>query len=121
MRADIKQQLEQELDRLFAVYRRSFHDIEPSTQFLAGVWRKIEARRPLDWLTLVLIWSPRLAMASALAAGMLTLAVWLPERAARAAAVLEGGYIEALTVETLDADEAAMWSLAGLEMQANRD
>jgi hypothetical protein len=37
--------LEQELDELFRAYRRSFADVDASSEFMPGVWEKIEARR----------------------------------------------------------------------------
>lgn len=39
---------EQELDRLFAACRSADVEIEPSVEFDAALWRKIEAARPLS-------------------------------------------------------------------------
>jgi hypothetical protein len=37
--------LEPELDELFRAYRQSFGDVDATSEFMPGVWAKIEARR----------------------------------------------------------------------------
>ena len=108
------EQREQELDQLFAAAQRAFPaEIEPSPEFLSGVWARIEAARPTNWLALVERWSPRVAIAGLAAAALMTSALWLPSSARRQATVLDKSYIETLTVDSLDEHDGAMWLLAG--------
>jgi len=44
----MSQPLDRDLDRLFAAYRDSTADVEPSGAYVAGVWRKIEEARPVS-------------------------------------------------------------------------
>jgi len=102
-----------ELDEVFAAYREATPAPEPSPDFLAQVWRRIEERRPAQWLDLIRVWSPRLAAASALTAGLLTYSTWITERAARVEAVANQTYVEALTADSLDEHDEALWTIAG--------
>jgi len=107
---------EQELNELFARARAAYPDeIEPSPEFLAGVWARIEAVRPTDWLAVIERWSPRIAFAGIAAAALMTAAVWIPEQAERHAAAVESSYLEALAADSMDEHDGAMWVLAGLK------
>lgn len=110
---------EQELSRLFAKYRDAIPDIEPSPDFLAGVWQRIEANRPTSW-TALLQWAPRVAAAGALAAAILIASVWIPAQQKRQQEVLDHSYVEALTVDSLDEHDTALWIMAGDKLAAKR-
>jgi hypothetical protein len=106
---------ERELDALFAQARTAFPaEIEPSPEFLSGVWAKIEAARPTDWLAVIERWSPRVALAGLAAAVVMTVSVWAPKDARERALVLDQGYIEVLSADSMDEHDGAMWALAGL-------
>lgn len=109
----MRQQDEGKLDRLFAAYRDATPEIEPSPEFLASVWRKIEEQRPSSWLNALGFWSPRVAALGVLAAGALAFSTWLDQTNHREAAVLESSYVEKLTVDSLDEHDQALWVLAG--------
>ena len=84
--------------------------------FLAGVWAKIEAARPTDWLAVIERWSPRIAFAGVAAAALLTASVWIPgQHAQRHSAAVDQSYVDALTVDSMDEHDGAMWTLAGLK------
>lgn len=116
----MQENLDRELDRLFERYRASIPEIDGSPRFLQGVWQRIEAERRLSWLTSVRSWSPRVAAAAGLAAAVLTAAVWFPEQARREREVLGQSYLETLTVESLDEQDAALWTIAGDRLAAKR-
>ena len=85
---------DRDLDAFFAAYREACPDPEAGPEFMPGLWRRIEARRPDAWLTL-----RRVAQTWALAAMALTLligAVLMPQFQADP---LEGTYLEALAEE----------------------
>ncbi|MBI1356285.1 MAG: hypothetical protein GC160_18240 [Acidobacteria bacterium] len=108
------EQREQELDQLFRAAQDAFpEELDPSPEFLAGVWARIEASRPTDWLAVIERWSPRIAVAGVAAAAIMSSALWFPNHAAQHAAVVDKSYIEALTVDSLDEHDGAMWILAG--------
>ncbi len=109
----MRQELNRELDRLFAAYRDATSGLEASPEFLAGVWRKIEQRRPAAWLTALGLWSPRLAAVGALAAALLMLSSWPADRRQREAAIIERTYVEALIADSMDEHDEALWTLAG--------
>lgn len=111
---------EQELDRLFANYRSAIPELEPAPEFLASVWRRIEVHRSSSWLTILRPWAPRVAVAGALAAALLTASVWIPARQQRQEAVLDHGYLEALTVDSLDEHDSALWIMAGDRLAGKR-
>lgn len=111
---------EQELDQLFAKYRAAIPEIEPSPEFLANVWNKIEENRSSGWLSILQQWSPRIALAGGLAAALLTASVWIPAQQERQEAVLDQTYIEALTVDSLDEHDGALWIMAGDRLAAKR-
>lgn len=107
---------EQELDALFAQAKTAFPaEIEPSPEFLAGVWARIEAARPTDWLAMIERWSPRIALAGVAAAMIMAASVWIPQAADQRAAAIDSSYIEALTFDSMDEHDGAMWTLAGLK------
>jgi hypothetical protein len=111
---------EQELDRLFAAYRESMPEPEPSAEFLANVWRRIEENRSSIWTAVLQAWAPRVAAVGVLAAVLLTASVWIPQERARQDAILNESYIEALTVDSLDEHDGALWILAGDRLAAER-
>jgi len=107
---------EQELDALFARAKDAFPDeIEPSPEFLAGVWSRIEAARPTDWLAVIERWSPRIALAGVAAALVMAVSVWTPSHTGQHAAAIDSSYVEALTFDSMDEHDGAMWQLAGLK------
>ena len=109
----MSQENNRKLDRVFAAYREATSNIDSSPQFLAGVWRRIEEQRPVGWLNVLGIWSPRLAAAAVAAAALLTFSTWLDHAIQREQAVLESSYVEALTADSLDEHDEALWVLAG--------
>ena len=112
----MSQQNEQELDALFAKARTAFPDeIEASPEFFSAVWARIEAARPTDWLAVIERWSPRIALAGLAAAVMITASVWIPSHADQHALAVDSSYIEALTFDSMDEHDGAMWTLAGLK------
>ncbi len=111
---------EQELDRLFVAYRDAIPDLEPSPEFLANVWRKIEDSRPSLWTSALQHWAPRIAGVGVLAAALLTASVWIPQQRERQDALLDGSYLEALTVDSLDEHDGALWIMAGDRLAAER-
>jgi hypothetical protein len=111
---------EQELDQLLAAYRDSMPDLEPSPDFLAQVWRRIEANRPSLWAVVLQAWAPRMAMAGVLGAVLLTASVWIPERQAERDLLLDRSYIEILTVDSLDEHDGAQWIIAGNRLASER-
>ncbi len=109
----MKQNLERQLDELFAASRRAFPDFEPSGNFLADVWRRIDEQRQPSWMQLVLAWSPRVAVASAVLAVVLSFSTRVHKQRQLSEDLLNQSYVGALTVDSLDADDGAMWTLAG--------
>jgi hypothetical protein len=108
-----RQQLDEELGRLFESYGRSVPEIDASPDFLPGIWRKIEQRRALGWLAPLLLWSPRLAAAGTLAAAILVGALWLSSRAMIDSVLLEESYVDALTADSMDEHDGSLWLQAG--------
>jgi hypothetical protein len=107
---------EREIDALFAKARTAYPtEIEPSPEFLSGVWAKVEAARPTDWLAVIERWSPRIALAGLAAAVMMTVSVWAPNDARERALALQTGYLEALSADSMDKHDGAMWLLAGMK------
>ena len=115
----MKSRLEQELDQLFSRYRAAIPDLEPSPDFLSGVWKRIEENRPTSW-TAILSWAPRVAAAGALAAIVLIASVWIPAQQEQQDEVLNHSYVEALTVDSLDEHDGALWIMAGDRLAAKR-
>ena len=111
---------EQELDRLFAAYRDALPDPQPSSDFLASIWRRIEESRPSIWTSVLQYWAPRVAVAGILAAVLLTASVWIPQRHERHQAALDQSYLDTLTVESLDEHDGALWIMAGDRLAAKR-
>lgn len=101
------------LDRVLAAYRDATSEIEPSPEFLASVWRKIEEQRPVAWLTALGFWSPRVAAAGVAAAALLAFSTWIDRASDRKQAVLESTYVEKLTADSMDEHDQALWVLAG--------
>ncbi len=110
---------EQELDRLLARYRDAIPELEPSAEFLSQVWRRIEDSRPTSW-TAIVHWAPRVAAAGALAAVLLAASAWIPDQQRRQQAVLESSYVEALTADSLDEHDEALWIMAGDRLAGKR-
>ncbi|MCB1018348.1 MAG: hypothetical protein H6509_05645 [Bryobacterales bacterium] len=110
------------MDQLFASYRDAIPELEPSPEFLSNVWRRIEERRGFVWTSLLRRWAPRVAAVSALATVLLTASVWIPQQQQQAheEAVLDRGYIEALTVGSLDEHDGALWIMAGDRLATRR-
>jgi hypothetical protein len=111
---------EHELDQLLAAYRDAIPDLEPSPEFLANVWRRIEANRPSIWTAVLQAWAPRVAAAGVLGAALLTASVWIPQRRAQRDLLLDRSYIEALTVDSLDEHDGALWIIAGDRLASER-
>ena len=109
----MRDHLERQLDELFAAARRAFPEIEPSPEFLAQVWRRIEERGQPSWLQLIPGWSAKLAVASAVAAFVLSFSAYLERQQRISEDLLDRSYVDALTVDSLDEDDSAMWTLAG--------
>jgi hypothetical protein len=101
------------LERLFAAYRAALSDIEPSPQFLPGIWQKIDAARPVSWVFPLQQFAIRLVAASALAAAILTGSAMLTTpRRAPDAEELGATYVDVLTVASMDEDEGLLWQQA---------
>ena len=111
---------EQELDRLFAKYRAAMPELEASPEFVANVWRRIEEARPSIWTSMLQHWAPRFAALGAAAAVLLTVSTWIPQQQQRRESVLDRSYLEALTVDSLDEHDGALWMLAGDRLAARR-
>jgi hypothetical protein len=101
------------LDRLFAAYRAVLSDIEPTPQFLPGIWQRIDAAKPVSWLFPLQQFAVRLVAASALAAAILTASAMLtsPQRPPDAED-LGATYVDVLTVASMDEDESVLWQQA---------
>ncbi len=101
------------LDRLFATYRAALPDVEPTPQFLPGIWQKIDAAKPVSWVFPLQQFAVRLVAASALAAAILTGSVMLstPHRMSDAEE-MGATYIDVLTVASMDEDEGVLWRQA---------
>ena len=110
----MRQDRNHRLERLFEQYREATHAPEPSSDFLAQVWARIESRRPVAWLDLLDVWAPRWIAAGLTAAALLSFGAWSFEREAEAAAVVRQSYVEALTADTMDEHDEALWTLAGV-------
>lgn len=104
--------LEQDLDRMFAAAREHEPQVDPSPEFMALLWRKIEENRPQSWLNLIKQWSPRLAAVAAAAAITLTLAMNFTD-SAMSDEMLESTYVDVLTADSMDEHDQALWTLAG--------
>ena len=104
---------EERLDRLFAAYRQTFGEIEVSANFMPNLWAKIEQSRPVGWLGLIRAWSPRLAAAGAAAAILLSVSLRVQQQARPERALLQNTYVDALTLDSMDEHDNALWTLAG--------
>jgi hypothetical protein len=103
------------LGRLFAAYREACPDLEGSANFVPRVWEAIERSRPASWIFPLRLWARRLVMSATLATGLLIgyLAVWQrPAVTTPTADVLEASYLDVLTAESLDEQDAEFWRLA---------
>jgi hypothetical protein len=101
------------LDGLFAAYRAALSDVEPTPQFLPGIWQRIDAAKPVSWIFPLQQFAVRLVAASALAAAILTGSAMLtsPHRAPDAEE-LGATYVDVLTVASMDEDENLLWQQA---------
>jgi hypothetical protein len=99
------------LDRLFAAYRAALPDLEPTPQFLPGIWQRIDAAKPVSWVFPMRQFAMRLVAASALAAAVLTASAMLTNVPHRAADAEELGatYVDVLAVASMDEDEGVLW------------
>jgi hypothetical protein len=99
------------LDRIFAAYRNALADVEPSPQFLPGIWQRIDASKPVSWIFPLQQFAVRLVAASALAAAILTGSAMLSGPAHRVADAEELGatYVDVLTVASMEEDEGVVW------------
>lgn len=86
---------DRQLDNLFAAYRDASEPLTDSTDFLPGLWQKIEARRSpsFSWMQ----WSRRLLAGAAGACLLLALAAWNP--------IEESSYYQTTYVDVLDEDQ----------------
>ena len=102
------------LCRLFAAYREACPDLEGSANFVPNVWEAIERSRPASWVFPLRFWARRLVMSATLATGLLIgyLALWQGPAATPTADVLETSYLDVLTAESLDEQDAEFWRLA---------
>lgn len=102
------------LARLFAAYREACPDLEGSANFVPNVWEAIERSRPASWVFPLRFWARRLVMSATLATGLLIgyLAVWQGPAPGPTADVLEASYLDVLTAESLDEQDAEFWRLA---------
>jgi hypothetical protein len=101
------------LGRLFAAYRDACPDLAGSANFVPHVWEAIERSRPASWVFPLRFWARRLVMSATLATSLLIgyLAVWQGP-AASTADVLDASYLDVLTAESLDEQDAEFWRLA---------
>lgn len=97
------------LDRLFAAYRAALSDIEPTPQFLPGIWQRIDAAKPSSWIFPMRLFAVRLVAASALAAAILTGSAMFTTQRALDAEDLGTSYVDVLTIASMDEDESALW------------
>jgi hypothetical protein len=102
------------LGRLFAAYREACPDPEGSANFVPHVWEAIERSRPASWVFPLRVWARRLVVSATLAASLLIgyLALWQRPVPAPTADVMEASYLDVLTAESLDDQDAEFWRLA---------
>jgi hypothetical protein len=100
------------LDRLFAAYRAALADVEPTPQFLPGIWQKIDAAKPVSWVYPMRQFAMRLVAASALAAAILTGTAMSTRHRVADAEELGATYVDVLTVASMDEDEGVLWQQA---------
>ena len=102
------------LGRLFAAYREACPDLEGSANFVPHVWEAIDRSRPASWVFPLRVWARRLVMSATLATSLLIgyLAVWQRPAVPPTADVLEASYLDVLTAESLDEQDAEFWRLA---------
>lgn len=103
---------DRDLDRTFAAYRAATPEFEPSPRFLAGIWERIEATRPVAWLAPLRLWGLRLAAAAAVVAILLSGYVKYTVAASNDIDVLSTTYADVLTADSLDEHDQALWVLA---------
>jgi hypothetical protein len=110
----MQQEQETILDRIFEIYRELTGDIESSPYFLANIWRGIELRKQENrsWMTYLVAWSPRLAIASAAVALLLIASVWIPFGASNEVVLLDSSYVDVLAQNSMDEQDDALWRLA---------
>jgi hypothetical protein len=110
----MKPDLDERLDRLFAAYRESLPEIEPTPQFLPGIWQKIDSAKPMGWLFPLQRFAVRVVAGAALAAAVLTgSAIYTSRSSPVDADELGANYIDVLTLASIDEDEGVLWMQAG--------
>jgi len=102
------------LESLFAAYRSACPDPRDSPDFVPRVWAAIESSRPVSWIFPLRLWAQRLALGASLAAALLIGYVTVLQQAPANLDLLEAGQMDALTVESLDEQDAAFWQLASM-------
>ena len=102
----------QALDRAFTAYRAATPEIEPSPRFMAGIWERIEATRPVAWLAPLRLWGIRLAAAAAVVTILLSGYVKYTVATSNDIDVLNTTYADVLTADSLDEHDRALWVLA---------
>lgn len=103
---------DQALDRVFTLYRAATPEFEASPRFLAGIWERIEATRPVAWLAPLRLWGTRLAAAAAVVTILLAGYVKYTVATGSDIDVLNTTYADVLTADSLDEHDQALWVLA---------
>lgn len=108
----IPHESDRDLDRAFAAYRAATPEFEASPRFLAGIWERIEATRPVAWLAPLRLWGMRLAAAAAVVTILLSGYVKYTVATADDVDLLNTTYVDVLTADSLDEHDQAFWLLA---------
>lgn len=108
----IPDESDQALDRAFAAYRAATPEFEASPRFLAGIWERIEAARPVAWLAPLRLWGMRLAAVAALLTILLSGYLRYTVATSNDIDVLNTTYADVLTADSLDEHDQALWVLA---------
>jgi hypothetical protein len=110
LRKHSAEELERELDRLFAAYREACEPPEPSPNFMPRLWEKIEARRSVSYSF------ARLSRALITAAAAICLLLVVLQTTSRTTPVFyTQSYVEALA-EASSADTASSFEISLYEV-----